>query len=234
MRLHTRTWGEGERTTVLVHGIMSDSRTWQVVAPRIAERGYRVVGVDLRGHGRSGRGRYSPQDWADDLVETLPSGPDVAIGHSLGAVALALAVDRLRPGRAAYVDPAWFAGGGNGDVSADRYERFRRFKDATRDQIVQVHPRWDTEDVDVELATLRDWDPDTVDGASLISGADLAPSQPLAPSLVLIAGESPYYRQEAVTEMRQRGLETRVVPDVGHTIHRDDPDAFLDSLQGWV
>lgn len=228
MRLHTRTWGDGERTAVLVHGIMADSRTWNLVAPRIADHGYRVMGVDLRGHGASGRGRYSPREWADDLVDTLPSEPEVAIGHSLGAVALALAVDRLRPARVVYSDPTWLANG-----TADP-RRFRRYKDATRERVVELHPRWSTDDIDLELAGLRDWDPDTVDGLALITGADVAPRHPTMPSLVLCANESPYYSERNTTRMREQGLEVRVVVGAGHTIHRDDPDGFLAGLEGWI
>ncbi|GAA3272619.1 hypothetical protein GCM10010493_57940 [Streptomyces lavendulae subsp. grasserius] len=69
MQLRTQTWGEGDRLALLVHGIMSDHRTWRRVGPALAGRGYRVVAVDLRGHGASGRGEYSPELFADDLVE---------------------------------------------------------------------------------------------------------------------------------------------------------------------
>ncbi|MER5217394.1 alpha/beta hydrolase [Streptomyces sp. NPDC002838] len=231
MRLHTRTWGDGERTAVLIHGMMSDSRTWHRVAPAIAGRGYRVIGVDLRGHGASGRGDYSPQGWADDLVQTLPTDADIAIGHSFGAVALALAVDRLRPGRAVYADPAWLPDGRRAGMDPGR---FKRCKQATREQIAELNPRWTPEDVDVELATLRDWDPDTADGAALLCGAEIAPRRPSVPSLVLFADEGPFSSAETVTAMRQRGLDVRVVPGVGHTIHRDDFAAFLGSLEGWI
>ncbi|NDL59487.1 alpha/beta fold hydrolase [Phytoactinopolyspora mesophila] len=229
MRLHTRTWGDRDRTALLVHGIMSDSRTWHRVAPKIAEQGYRVIGVDLRGHGQSGRGRYTPQDWADDLVESLPEGIDVAIGHSLGAVALALAVDRLRPARVVYGDPAFLVDGRNGDP-----RQFRQFKHATREDIVARSPRWSSEDVDTELATLRDWDPDTVEGAALIAGADVVPLDPVVPSLVLLATESHFFSEATAGKLRQRGLQVRIVPGVGHTIHRDDLDAFVGALEGWI
>ncbi|MFJ6722840.1 alpha/beta fold hydrolase [Streptomyces sp. NPDC091259] len=68
MILHGRTWGDG--------------------GPALAELGYRVIAVDLRGHGVSGRGEYSPRAFADDLIETLPTGADLALGHSLGGLAL--------------------------------------------------------------------------------------------------------------------------------------------------
>ncbi|MEX3099544.1 alpha/beta fold hydrolase [Streptomyces sp. ST1020] len=107
MKLHTQEWGTGPRTAALIHGIMSDHRTWHRVGPALAAQGYRVIAVDLRGHGASPRGPYSAESWADDLTETLPPGLDLALGHSLGAMALALAVERLTPARAVYADPAW-------------------------------------------------------------------------------------------------------------------------------
>jgi pimeloyl-ACP methyl ester carboxylesterase len=38
MRLNARLWGSGERTALLIHGIMSDSRTWQRFGPALAAR----------------------------------------------------------------------------------------------------------------------------------------------------------------------------------------------------
>lgn len=104
MRLHTTSWGSGDRIALLVHGMMADHRTWRRVGPALAERGYRVIAVDLRGHGRSGRAagpeEYRPEDHADDLVETLPAGAEVAVGHSLGGLVLARALGRLASRRA--------------------------------------------------------------------------------------------------------------------------------------
>lgn len=158
MQLNTRTWGSGDKTAVLVHGIMSDSRTWRRVGPALAERGYRVVAVDLRGHGASPRGEYSPALFARDLVDTLTERADVAIGHSLGGLALSLAVDRLRPCRAVYCDPVWATSAPDRRVNA---AAFVEGKNATREHIARLNPRWDEADIDVELATLADWDPDT-------------------------------------------------------------------------
>lgn len=227
MRLHIRTWGDGERVAVLVHGIMSDARTWHRVAPRIAERGYRVIAVDLRGHGESGRGTYTPELWAADVAETIAPGADVVIGHSLGAVAFALAVDRLRPARAVYYEPGWLVDG------AFEMALFKQAKSITREQIAEFNPRWDDQDVAVELATLWNWDPGTVDGAALIAASDSAPRDPTVPSLVVLGGDSPF-GSTAADRTRRRGMEVRVVPGTGHTIHRDDLDAFFEALEGWV
>jgi pimeloyl-ACP methyl ester carboxylesterase len=105
-RLYVHEWGDGDRAALLVHGITSDSGSWWQVGPELADRGYHVYAPHLRGHGHSPRGPYSVESWADDLVESVPDGPELAIGHSLGGLVLAAAVDRLRPRRAVYEDPA--------------------------------------------------------------------------------------------------------------------------------
>jgi pimeloyl-ACP methyl ester carboxylesterase len=230
VKLHHRTWGAGGRTALLVHGIMSDSRTWHRVGPRLAELGYRVVAVDLRGHGASPRGSYTPQEWADDLVDTVPGHLDLAIGHSLGAVALSLAAGRLDCDRIVYSDPAWLAAQAGTPVDASV---FKQFKAATRDQVAGFNPRWDDADIDVELATLADWDDTTVDAVSDVTTIG-APAAPRVPSLVQVAEQSFGNVPEMIEKMRQGGLTVRVVPGAGHTIHRDDLDGFFTSMRGWL
>ncbi|NUS31149.1 MAG: alpha/beta hydrolase [Streptomyces sp.] len=231
MQLHTREWGTGDRTALLVHGIMSDSRTWRRVGPALAERGYRVLAVDLRGHGRSPRGEYTPRDFADDLVDTLPPGADVIIGHSLGGLALSLAVERLRPLRAVYSDPAWSSPDPEQPLDP---ESFASGKNVTREHIARSNPRWDPADVDVEVATLADWDADTsyfLDGRPLTG---FVPDRPVVPSLVQLAEPSFLVGAADVTRLRASGFEVRTVAGAGHTIHRDDFDGFMKSLDGWI
>ncbi|MER7704723.1 alpha/beta fold hydrolase [Kitasatospora sp. NPDC097605] len=237
MKLHTREWGTGDRVALLVHGIMSDHRTWRSVGPALAGRGYRVIAVDLRGHGASPRGegatpvdRYAPERYADDLVDTLPRGADLAIGHSLGGLTLLHAVERLRPARAVYADPAWrFAQPGLFDPAV-----FVRFKEATREQIGAVNPRWDAADVDVELATLARWDPDTALALSALHGRAALPGAPAVPSLVQLADNSWLIGPEDAATLRGLGYQVRTVAGAGHTIHRDDLPGFLASLDGWL
>jgi pimeloyl-ACP methyl ester carboxylesterase len=72
MLLNTREWGSGDRIALLVHGIMSDARTWRRVGPALAERGYHAVAVNLRGHGASGRTEHYPTEaYAAIEVETF-------------------------------------------------------------------------------------------------------------------------------------------------------------------
>ncbi|MFJ6369440.1 alpha/beta fold hydrolase [Streptomyces virginiae] len=231
MQLHTQTWGEGDRVALLIHGIMADHRTWRRVGPALADHGYRVIAVDLRGHGASGRGAYSPELFADDVVETLPAGAELAIGHSLGGLTLSLAVDRLRPARAVFSDPAFHLA-----APADGFgpELLAQFKTATKEQIRAMSPRWDEVDVDIELETLAVWDERTALSLAPLVGADLMPAAPVVPSLVQLADPSTLITRERAQLLKSRGFEVRSVVGAGHTIHRDDFDGFMASLDGWL
>ncbi|MFI1946717.1 alpha/beta fold hydrolase [Streptomyces virginiae] len=231
MQLHTQTWGEGDRVALLIHGIMADHRTWRRVGPALADHGYRVIAVDLRGHGASGRGAYSPELFADDVVETLPAGAELAIGHSLGGLTLSLAVDRLRPARAVFSDPAFHLAA---PVEGFGPELLAQFKTATKEQIRAMSPRWDEVDVDIELETLAVWDERTALSLAPLVGADLMPAAPVVPSLVQLADPSTLITRERAQLLKTRGFEVRSVVGAGHTIHRDDFDGFMASLDGWL
>ncbi|MEU8760240.1 alpha/beta fold hydrolase [Streptomyces sp. NPDC048659] len=235
MQLHTTTWGAGDRVALLVHGIMADHRTWRRVGPELAARGYRVVAVDLRGHGASGRAAgpsgYGPQDYADDLAETLPAGAELAIGHSLGGLTLATAVERLAPRRAVYVDPAWYLPAGRDGY---RPELFSQAKSLTREHIREFNPRWAEEDLDIEVDSVRVWDERSAHGLVPYTGKDLAPERPVVPSLLMLADPSMLIPPERAEALAGRGFEVRTVAGAGHTIQRDDFDGFMSALDGWI
>ena len=54
-RLGYSEWGEGERTLVLIHGLLMNRRMYDGLAPEMVARGNRVITIDLLGHGRSDR-----------------------------------------------------------------------------------------------------------------------------------------------------------------------------------
>ncbi len=47
--------GAGPRLTVLLHGLLFNQRMHEALARALAERGHRVVTLDLLGHGDSDR-----------------------------------------------------------------------------------------------------------------------------------------------------------------------------------
>jgi pimeloyl-ACP methyl ester carboxylesterase len=232
MKLNTHEWGSGERTALLVHGMLSDHRTWRLVGPALAEHGYRVIAVDLRGHGASGRGEYTPELFADDLVETLPAGADLAVGHSLGGLTLCLAVERLRPRRAVYSDPGWNIPAPGDDFDPSMFLQFAEH--ASTETVSAMNPRWAPEDVEIELRTLALWDPATLGMMAAVAGRSLMPPKPVVPSLVQVADPSFLLSEEDKETLRERGFEVRTVKGAGHTIHRDDFAGFMASLDGWI
>jgi pimeloyl-ACP methyl ester carboxylesterase len=231
MKLHVREWGTGDRVAVLIHGITSDSTGWRRVGLELAARGYRVLAPDLRGHGLSDRGEYGAAAWADDVVESVPARPELALGHSLGGVVLALAVDRLLPARAVYEDPAWA-------VPAETHEAAARAfvarKAWGREEAAAANPRWSSEEIDNKLVELERWDPATTGGLLDGTAWDHTPPAPVVPSLVLLADPSALVLPDRAERLREAGFEVRVVPGAGHSIHRDDHEAFLAGLAGWI
>lgn len=53
VKLHLREWPGENRPFVLLHGLASNSLTWQMVALHLNRAGHRVIAVDQRGHGLS-------------------------------------------------------------------------------------------------------------------------------------------------------------------------------------
>ena len=235
MRLNVHTGGDGERTALLVHGAMSDHRTWHAVEAALIGRGYRVVAPDMRGHGLSARGVYTPELLADDLVESLgeslPEGADLAIGHSMGGLALSLAVERLRPRRAVYYDPAWqFSAVRPGDLAAMR----AMVAAASPAAIAENNPRWSEADVQAEAAGFALFDPEFFGMVEACAGRDYIPERPVVPSLVQLADPSFTISPEGADRLKERGFEVRVVAGTGHCSHRDDFAAYMESLEGWI
>jgi pimeloyl-ACP methyl ester carboxylesterase len=99
-------YGEAERTLVLVHGLLMNRRMYDHLAPELASRGFRVVTVDMLGHGASDQPvdmrAYSMGAFADQLAalcDHLDLDRPVVGGTSLGAnVSLEMAT--RHPGKA--------------------------------------------------------------------------------------------------------------------------------------
>lgn len=79
--------GEG-RPLVLVHGITESRRTWDPLVAPLMSAGYRVIAIDLRGHGASSRvPPYDLATMAGDVGAVLAAeqaADALLVGHSLG------------------------------------------------------------------------------------------------------------------------------------------------------
>jgi pimeloyl-ACP methyl ester carboxylesterase len=88
--------GDPEPTLVFVHGFCLDMGTFHFQRISLARDGnYRMVFYDQPGHGRSGKlthGEYTLDYLAEGLKrvidETVPDGPIVLVGHSMGGMTI--------------------------------------------------------------------------------------------------------------------------------------------------
>jgi pimeloyl-ACP methyl ester carboxylesterase len=244
---------------VLVHGVTSSSRTWWRTGPALAERGYRVLAVDLRGHGVSPRTQagLSVADLADDVAETVEAATataagavpvvrvDLLVGHSLGAL-VALELVGRRPGfarRLVVEDPP---GSGSIDwaalaagIEADT-RRAVTDPDALRRDLEAANPAWPPGEAERRVADLADCDGQAI-AAALRPGVRfdlpaLLAAAPL-PVLLLLAEEAlgsslhSLDRKAAIEAMRDG--TTRVLP-AGHSVHREALDTWLTALDAWL
>lgn len=89
IKIHSSLTGKGPKTVILVHGWTCDETTWNSQVPALAKQ-YRVVTIDLPGHGQSGSpkdGQLSMDLFAravDAVRRDSKADRVVVVGHSMG------------------------------------------------------------------------------------------------------------------------------------------------------
>jgi pimeloyl-ACP methyl ester carboxylesterase len=242
--------GAAAPVAVLVHGITGWWRTWWRLAPALADRGWRVIAVDQRGHGGSPAvdGFATAETLAADIGLTLDRlgvlPVDLLLGHSLGAaVALELAHRRPEiarrlviedpPGQTRVDDPEYQANLER-DVLAARADPESEVR-----RELSENPAWLEEDArqDVEgrqrvdlagiLASLRH---DTQ-----LRAVELVPKIQI-PTLYLLADEERSVLGTTRAALIESLPATAALAefDSGHTVHRDQFDAYLSTVTNWL
>lgn len=99
-------YGAGEKTLVLMHGLLMNRHMFDRMAPEMASRGYRVITIDTLGHGASDRPTdarlYNMPAFGEQvaaLIDHLDLDRPVVGGTSLGANAT-LEFGHAHPGKA--------------------------------------------------------------------------------------------------------------------------------------
>ena len=255
--LATHEWSPRGRLTdhrqpvvVLVHGVTGWHRTWWRVGPALAERGWRVVAVDQRGHGRSPRieGHASVSDLAADLgavIDRLGGSVDALIGHSLGAAVSAELVF-LRPDTARRLvledPPAASRATDSGWLVKLEREILAAVDDPAAEEAREraENPSWLAQDVtqNVEGRALADR-PGIVATFRRPTGArvpDLV-ARLAVPTLYLLGAED----RSVYTGPARHRLEAELpafsrleVIDAGHTIHRDRFEDWMTAVIRWL
>lgn len=200
------------RSVVLLHGAGSDSATWDVIT---WPDHWRVVALDLRGHGRSPWTLdYELPDMVTDVigvVDSLELAQVDLVGHSMGAMVAYLlaqrAPDRVR--RLVLVEPPPPV-----PASPPRHAGDRPTRGLTYDWCFQApfsrqrnspDPSWWT-----ELSAIT------------------------APTLIL-AGRNGSYPIDGVTAMADRIPNCQLLLlEAGHQVHEDQPADFIAALTAFL
>ncbi len=245
MKLPSLTWGDptAERSAVLIHGVTSNAQSWIRVGPRLADQGYYVVAPNLRGHGQSPKadGRYSLDEMAGDLAESVPNSPEFVIGHSFGGVMAIVAEEQgyLNPEYVVFEDPVLhFA---DKELPARLLKNDEANLPRDVEGILQANPKWERVDAEGKLASLEsiNWDhmkqvfSDNAPWDLREKVVDIAKKKPV----LFILPEKSFYVPEAdAAELREAlGSDAVVnIPGTDHSIHRDDLDTFLKTLHQWI
>jgi len=251
LRWEVRTRGAGV-PLLLLHGFMGRGASWGAHATAFARR-FRVVVVDLPGHGRSGipadPARASVERTADDLASILDReacAPAHVLGYSLGArVALRLAVAHPSAIRRLVLESPSAGLATDADRTARRTADAARADRLERDGIGAFVDEWEREPV---FASHRSLPPARAAQlraerlrnrpaglAASIRGAGQGSMEPLhdrlaaisAPTLVIAGALDPTgkTRAEAVAAGFP-GARLEVVSGAGHTPHLETPTTF--------
>jgi pimeloyl-ACP methyl ester carboxylesterase len=149
-------WGSGgERRILLLHGITAAASGWWRVGPDLADHGWDVTAVDLRGHGDSpATGSYLFSHQVDDLL-ALGGGWDAVLGHSMGGnlAVLAATVDAGWAMGLVLQDPALMLPEPQSEILDWLLGEYA--VDADPERIAEMSPRWHPRDVEEKVAALR-------------------------------------------------------------------------------
>jgi pimeloyl-ACP methyl ester carboxylesterase len=170
----TVSWGRpDDPPLLLVHGVTSAAGIFWRVAPALAAGGWRVVAVDLPGHGETGawQGRHRFADTAVDLAGFIRAAglevPElVVLGHSWGGMVVAgLPMAGVAPRTLILLDPPAQAREALELMTQDPTETFYDSIDEARVGIRAMNPTWSDGDVEAKAIGLTKFE---VEGALAI------------------------------------------------------------------
>lgn len=237
--LHAEVEGSGPRT-VLVHGFTQTRRSWGRIGIALA-RHFEVVRVDAPGHGGSSQVVTDLAGGAR-LLGTV-GGRASYLGYSMGArLCLQLALDEP-----SLVRSLVLVSGTAGIADAEGRRRRRSADDRLATELEQIGleeflrrwlagPLFDSlEPAEADLDARRE---NTAEGlAASLRRAGTGAQEPLwsrlhglaMPVLVVAGGKDVVFcdRAKAMVSAIGSNAELALIPDAGHAVHLERPEAFL-------
>lgn len=241
-RLHVSTWGErGAPPCLVLHGITANAGAWALLGPQLAARGLLVVAPDMRGHGQSAGAAQDAATTTDQLLDDIVAvtedhggRPHLVIGHSFGGYLAQEALLRgaVVPDALLLEDPVSHQA--DAAVASAMLEHDRTTLPRSVEGLLDLNPRWTRLDAAWKVLSLEqvDWRAATAAFAGNAPwdlrgrAGDVASS---VPTRWVLPPDSRFVPAVDVDELRRRAGDESVVvvPDSGHSIHRDQPGVFL-------
>ncbi len=237
--------GEGP-PLVLVHGTAADHTRWTPIVPQLAAR-FTTYAIDRRGRGASADGaKYSIEDEFDDLAAVVDfiGGAVDMLGHSYGAVCtleaalrtqhvrrlvlyeppLPVGIEIYEPGTVDRLNELLAADDRDGVVSTFLRDVVRM--PPAELEVVRRDPSWNARvaaahTIPRELGIANTYKPDFSRFATLV-----------APTLLLVGGESPPFLAEPSRRLREAipGAILTVMPGQQHVAMNTAPELFLENV----
>jgi len=237
-------YGRGEPTLVFVHGWCGNRSVWYKQVPYFAKK-YRVVVLDLGGHGASGRQRqvYTQEAFGNDVAAVVnAAGADkvILIGHSMSGTVI-LEANRLFKGKVC------------GLIAVDTLENFERVatpeeigkyidpmkKDFVKGSGAFVREMF-TADADPKLVKLVIANVSSVTPAIAISTLECYFNTPVIPLLrdvhvpLWCLNADLWPSSPEINSKYLKSYHLRVMPGVGHFLMVEAPDEFNRQLEGMI
>ncbi len=247
----TRPVDPAKPAVVFVHGAASDHSVWLLQSRYFAHHGKGVLAVDLPGHGRSAGPALGSvdaiADWLPRVLDAAGLAQAALVGHSLGALAVLACAARhpARVAKVALLGPAvpmevsealLDAAKANDHVA---YELINGWSTSAGKQLggntvpgmwllgsaMRLMERTPPGVLHTDLAACNAW-----------TGGLEAAAAVRCPSLVVIGARDIMAPPRAAKGLVEALAGARVVtlPDTGHAMMAEQPDAVLDALRGFL
>ena len=233
--------GRGEPSLVFVHGWSCDKSYWsnqvKVFSPE-----YKVVTIDLAGHGESGleRSDYTLQSFGEDVaavVNKLGLKKIILIGHSMGGPVIIEAANRLK-------------GKVIGLIGADTFQNLG--ETFPEDQMLQFLKPFKENFVETTKGFVKTMFPPTADSLLVKKVVD---DMSLAPPKVAVSAMENMFKDNAISALKEldvpiisincdlypvkveenrkhvKSFEVKMMNGVGHFVMLEDPVKFNQLLQ---
>ena len=230
-------FGDGPLSIVLIHGWVCDRSYWDHQVEPLSER-YRVVTLDLAGHGESGTDRdaWTITSYGGDVaavVEALDLARVVLVGHSMGGDVAVDAARRLGDRVAGMVWIDTYSQLGAVRTPQQVQDIVGMFRPGFADSayaFVRQNLFLPTSDPALAEWVSRDMasaPPDIALGSleSSFSNDRVVPVV-LAELDLPVVSINPAEPGLDVASLERHGVEVVVVSDAGHFVHMESPDAF--------